>query len=156
MHFLMKSKMLLVSAVALAALLLLPITFGGNRLAPANALTIKQTTGQHLINNKELTIENVGVVLEKTSITKGTVSIQIVQDGNVLDHVDLSTDKLSLSYRTVTVEFSDPVKVDDSNFDVVVVFEGSGQLYVQKQADRIVGNAFVEDEEKPNVDPTLT
>jgi len=156
--FIMDSKKLLMpAAVAVASMLLLSVVFSGiSSMTPAFAVRqTEQTIGQHMVNDKELTIDSVTLNLKKRSSTEGTVTIKIVQDGQVLGSVDLSTDDMRTKYKSYTAEFTDPVAVDASNFDIVVHFLGEGKMSVQRQSDRLIGNAFVDDVQRLKSDLKL-
>jgi hypothetical protein len=82
----------------------------------------------HIENDGSITeISSVDLKLKKSTLrSSGTITVAIMQDSYVLTNDTISTNGISTTYTAARAEFSPPIDIKGSSFDIVVVYEGSG------------------------------
>lgn len=90
-----------------------------------------QVASQHVENDGSTTIGSIDLNLKKsTSRASGTITIAIMDGNDVLAKNTLSTGSIETTYSVQTVQLNTPINVDTSNFDIIVMYEGSGLVTV--------------------------
>ncbi|HJS81245.1 MAG TPA: hypothetical protein VJ742_00240 [Nitrososphaera sp.] len=94
--------------------------------AGADSICCILVTTQHVPNDGNITaVNSVDLDMKKVLYrTAGIITVAIVQDDEVLGTYEMTTSVLQTSYRNVKATFNDVNVADD--FDIVVMFEGSG------------------------------
>jgi len=87
---------------------------------------------QHVQNDGNVdSVSGVDLSLRKlTSRTFGMTTIGIVQNDALLAAYAISTEELKTSYGIQEIRFNTPVSVQGEDFDIVVTYEGSGEILV--------------------------
>ena len=156
----MQTRTLVIAATILAAILLSSAIFnaGGSIATPAFAQPLSDhgTIGQHVQNDKSMSIKSISIELKrKFPKIDGQLEIQIIQNGTVEGTATIAKDKIKRTYSMVTAKFSPAVKVDADNFDVVLDYNGSTGVLIKSTSNKMPGNMFVDDKERPKLDLKL-
>jgi hypothetical protein len=85
---------------------------------------------KHIENDGSITeINSVDLNLKKSTLrSSGMITVTIVQGSHVLARDEISSSGISTTYTAARAEFSTPVNIEGSSFDIVVAYEGSGSV----------------------------
>jgi hypothetical protein len=90
-----------------------------------------QVASLHVENDGSSTIGSIDLNLKKSTLrASGTITVAIMDGNDILAKNILSTANVDTTYSVQTVQLNTPINVEGSNFDIIVMYEGSGLVTV--------------------------
>ena len=87
-------------------------------------------SNKHIENDESTTeINSINMNLKKSVLrASGTITLAIMQGDNILAKDTLNTGGISTTFTKATAQFSPPAEIGGTDFNIVVLYEGSGSV----------------------------